>query len=637
MFGRILEITEDTAVVENVSGRVETSILGMHLVFEEKYKILAEISAVDEKQVSCVLVGEFVNGRFKGGLDHRIAPNSNIRSVNKEEVIELLGEQNVDTPDSLYIGKNITYEGFNVAASMNDLFSNHFAIIGNSGSGKSCTVARLFQNIFYRKQHVPYNSHFALFDVYGEYHTALNAINQTDFCRCKYLTTDVTKDLEHIVKFPPYLLEVDDIALLLGATSPLQLPIIEKSLKYVYLFTEEEEKVAPFKNNIIAKAILDILASGRSSNQIRDQIIAVLSSFNTSELNLKSEIVEPGYTRTLTQCLAIDATGKMNTIHLVSEFLGRFVNNDLVLTDDMKPTYYTLKDLYKAFEFALISEGALKSDSVFDLSNMLKVRLDSIINGSYGKYFEVDEEMTREEYINNLYTSDTGEKVQIVNFNLNYVDERFAKVLTKLYSKLFLDYAVTLKNNQGFSVEIMLEEAHRYVTRDSDTDILGYNIFDRITKEGRKYGVILGLITQRPSELSTTALSQCSNYIVLRMYHPVDIGIVKDISNGISEHDLDKLKTLASGTALCFGTAFKIPLFAKIDLANPTPSSSNVSVSTQWFETPDTIKTKRITYQTGVKEQVNTMLNEQQQAIQNQSVPTEVNPNQIQEGAPIAA
>jgi DNA helicase HerA-like ATPase len=270
-------------------------------------------------------------------------------------------------------------------------------------------------------------------------------------------------------------------------------------------------------------------------------------------------------------------------MQLVAEFLETFVNNDLVLTDEMKPDFYTLKDLYDALEFALISEGALKSDNVFDLNNILKVRLDGIINGTYGKYFEVDKKMTRAEYIKELYLSADREQVQIVNFNLNYVDERFAKTLTKIYSKLFLDYAVTLENNKDFSVEIMLEEAHRYVTVDSDTEILGYNIFDRITKEGRKYGVILGLITQRPSELSTTALSQCSNYIVLRMFHPDDLNIIKSITHSVSEHDIDKLKTLTSGTAMCFGTAFKMPVYAKIDKPNPTPTSNNVSVTNQWF------------------------------------------------------
>ncbi len=591
MFGKIIEINESKIIVENISGKVETSLLGIHVIFEDKNSVLAEIAAITMNTIECILVGEFVNGEYHSGIDHRPSSNSLIRPINKGEVVTLVGNQSVDTPNELYIGKNITYTGFNVSADINNFFSNHFAIIGNTGSGKSCTVARLFQNLFYRKQYIPNKAHFALFDVYGEYHTALDMINKTKYCRCKYLTTDVSQfNTSEIVKIPPYFLEADDYALLLNATSAEQIPIIEKALKYVYLFTEDESKVIAYKNNIIAKAVLDILTSGKNSAQIRDQVFAILTTFNTSDINLESEIVQPGYTRTLMQCLMIDNTGKINAIQLVTEFIERFVNEELKLDENMRPKNYTLKDLYNAFEFALISEGILKSDKVYDMNNILKVRLDNILNGDYGKYFEYDEYITREEYIKRLYTNSNEEAVQIVNFNLNYVDERFAKTLTKIFSKLFLNYAMDIKDNTRFSVEIMLEEAHRYVQRDSDLEVLGYNIFDRITKEGRKYGVILGLITQRPSELSVTSLSQCSNYIVLRMFHPDDLQIIRGITHSISDHDLEKLKSLTPGTALCFGSAFRLPVYTKIDKPNPMPTSTNVDISAQWFTEADKIQ-----------------------------------------------
>ena len=591
MFGKIIEINESKIIVENISGKVETSLLGIHVIFEDKNSVLAEIAAITMNTIECILVGEFVNGEYHSGIDHRPSSNSLIRPINKGEVVTLVGNQSVDTPNELYIGKNITYTGFNVSADINNFFSNHFAIIGNTGSGKSCTVARLFQNLFYRKQYIPNKAHFALFDVYGEYHTALDMINKTKYCRCKYLTTDVSQfNTSEIVKIPPYFLEADDYALLLNATSAEQIPIIEKALKYVYLFTEDESKVIAYKNNIIAKAVLDILTSGKNSAQIRDQVFAILTTFNTQDINLESEIVQPGYTRTLMQCLMIDNTGKINAIQLVTEFIERFVNEELKLDENMRPKNYTLKDLYNAFEFALISEGILKSDKVYDMNNILKVRLDNILNGDYGKYFEYDEYITREEYIKRLYTNSNDEAVQIVNFNLNYVDERFAKTLTKIFSKLFLNYAMDIKDNTRFSVEIMLEEAHRYVQRDSDLEVLGYNIFDRITKEGRKYGVILGLITQRPSELSVTSLSQCSNYIVLRMFHPDDLQIIRGITHSISDHDLEKLKSLTPGTALCFGSAFRLPVYTKIDKPNPMPTSTNVDISAQWFTEADKIQ-----------------------------------------------
>ena len=585
MFGNVISVSDLTIKLENTSKRVETSLLGVHIVFENKYKIVAEITSITREEIECIMVGEFINNIFNSGIVHKPSHDSKVRIINSEEVIALVGKQDVDTKTDLYIGKSLIYDGFNVSANIDNFFSNHFAIIGNTGSGKSCSVARLFQNLYYRHKYVPINSNIVLFDVYGEYKPALDRINQTKYCRCKHITTDVRDTVNSdIVKIPPYYLEIDDLALLLNVDSPSQIPIIEKALKLVYLFTEDEEKVISHKNNIIAKAILDILTGGKESTQIRDQVIAVLSTFHTKDINLESKIVQPGYTRTLRQCLNVDQTGKINTIQLVMEYLEKFTDTELKLENNMKPQKYTLKDLYNAFEFALISEGVLKSDKVYDMNNILKVRLDAIINSDYGRYFEVNEYIPKETYIRDLFTTRRGEKAQIVNFNLNYVDERFAKTLTKIYSKLFLDYSITLESRGGFPLQIILEEAHRYVQNDDDVRNIGYNIFDRITKEGRKYGVVLGLITQRPSELSNTALSQCSNYIVLRMFHPEDLKIIKSMTHSIAEEDIEKLKALRPGVALCFGNAFNIPVFVKIDKPDPTPDSNNAHIGTEWFK-----------------------------------------------------
>ena len=582
MFGNIISIIDEYIKVENASKKVESSLVGMHIVFEKKYRVVCEILSITTDEINCIMIGEFTESGFLSGIIHKPNYDSNVRMINKDEVIMLLGNQSIDTPTDLYLGKSLIYDGFNVSANIDRFFSNHFAIIGNTGSGKSCSVARIFQNLFYRREYIPTKANIVLFDVYGEYKPALEMINNTKYCRCKQITTDTKNSSNDLVKLPIYYLDVDDIALLLNVETPSQLPIIEKSLKYVYLFTEEEEKVITYKNNIIAKAIMDILTSGRASTQIRDQVVAVLSNFYTKDINLESKIVQPGYVRTLRQCLNVDQTGKINTIQLVIDYLDTFINEELELNSNMKPRNYKLKDLYNAFEFALISEGVLKSDKIYDLNNVLKVRLDTIINSNYAKYFEVDEYISKDEYIKKLFTHSSGMKAQIVNFNLNYVDERFAKNLTKIFSKLFFDYAIELENRGGFPIQIILEEAHRYVQNDNDINTIGYNIFDRITKEGRKYGVVLGLIT--PSELSNTALSQCSNYIVLRMIHPDDLKIIKEITLGVAPSDIDKLKTLRPGVALCFGNAFSIPVFVKVDKPVPTPDSNNAHIGEEWFE-----------------------------------------------------
>ena len=594
MFGNVISVSDQTIKLENLSKKVETTLVGVHIVFENKYKIVAEITSITREVIECIMVGEFINNVFNSGIVHKPSHDSKVRIINSSEVVSLVGNQDVDTATDLYIGKSLIYDGFNVSANIDSFFSNHFAIIGNTGSGKSCSVARLFQNLYYRQKYVPINSNIVLFDVYGEYKPALDRINQTKYCRCKHVTTNVRDKLKaEIVKIPPYYLEADDLALLLNVDTPAQIPIIEKALKLVYLFTEDEDKVITHKNNIIAKAILDILTGGKESTQVRDQVVAVLSAFHTKDINLESQIVQPGYIRTLRQCLNVDQTGKINSIQLVIEYLEKFTNAELKLDNSMRPQKYNLKDLYNAFEFALISEGVLKSDKVYDINNILKVRLDSIINGDYGKYFEVNEYIPKETYIRDLFTVNTGEKAQIVNFNLNYVEERFAKTLTKIYSKLFLNYAISLESRGGFPLQIILEEAHRYVQNDNDVANIGYNIFDRITKEGRKYGIVLGLITQRPSELSNTALSQCSNYIVLRMFHPDDLKIIKSMTHSIAEEDIEKLKALRPGVALCFGNAFSIPVFVKIDKPDPTPDSNNAHIGTEWFKQSTMLEQER--------------------------------------------
>ena len=114
-----------------------------------------------------------------------------------------------------------------------------------------------------------------------------------------------------------------------------------------------------------------------------------------------------------------------------------------------------------------------------------------------------------------------NKKSQIVNFNLEDVDDRFAKAIVKVYCRIIFKFCKSLKERGAMPIHLMLEEAHRYVQKDRDVEILGYNIFDRVAKEGRKYGVMLGLISQRPSDLSETSISQCSNFLIYFLYSAI--------------------------------------------------------------------------------------------------------------------
>ena len=270
-------------------------------------------------------------------------------------------------------------------------------------------------------------------------------------------------------------------------------------------------------------------------------------------------------------------------MQLLGEFFNSFKKDGLELSFPDGTYPYTLEHLNQAFDFALISEGILKSNKVYDDNHMLKVRLESLIQGNYSEYFNMDTYVTKEQYIKSLVTTKTGEKVQIINFNISYVDDRIAKVLVKIISKQLFEYSLNLENRATFPVHILLEEAHRYVQNDDDINILGYNIFERITKEGRKYGVILGMISQRPSEISETAISQCTNFLTFRMQHPKDLAYIKEMVPNVTEEIVDKLKILQPGNCMAFGVAFKLPLQIKLDMPNPTPLSQNIDVGTYWY------------------------------------------------------
>jgi len=575
MFGKITEINGNSCIVENISHVTHSELMNCHVVFPESDRlVVGEIIKIGEEKITILLVGEIRSNRFFPGVVKK--PSTTPRIINVNELELIIGKQTKDIPT---LGHSTIYKNYDVKLPIDSMFGNHLAIIGNTGSGKSCGVTRILQNLFTECTNKPKNSHFVIFDAYGEYTHAFDGLD----VNTKVYTAVKESALDLGLILPPNFLEVDDLAILLGVTETDQLPVLEKTLKLVYIFTSNDEKVIEYKNDIIAKCLLDILTSGKSGSQMRDQIIAVLTHYKTDSLNLETIVHTPGYDRTLKQCLLIDDRGKINAMELITKFLSEFTKLNLneIIID--KNYTYSLNDLYYALEFALMSEGTINSTLSYSKNNILKNRLQTIINSKYKSIFEVNEYVTKEDYISKFFTKNE-ENAPLIIINLSTVDDRFAKILTKLFTKLFFTYTITLNKRASFPVNIILEEAHRYVQNDNDINIIGYNIFDRITKEGRKYGTLLTFITQRPSELSSTALSQCSNFVIFRIFHPKDFEIVKSISTNVDSENLEKLKTLNSGTSLVFGTGFKITLLVSFDLPSPMPTSTNVMLSQIWYQ-----------------------------------------------------
>ena len=585
MLGKVVEVIGDTLKVKlDVNVYELDNLVGKNVIFEEvSRKLVGEVQDVDTGYLKVNLIGQIENGRFIYGSIVKPSFRTPCRIISNEEMNIIF--QNDPNANSISLGTSVVYDNYRIGLDVSTFFSNHFAILGNSGSGKSYSTSKIIQSIFYEaKDSIPFRTNIFLFDAYGEYQPAFNDIGKNNInLNYKVITTNLRSNEYPHLCMPFWLLGVDDIALLLNANNINQIPIIEKALKLVGYFTKEEEYVIDQKNDILARSILDIIFSGRSPSETRNKLTSVLTKFKTKDINLEVSLTKGGWSRTFRQCIYVDESGKFADIEVVINYLEQFTQNEFELTLPDGTYAYGLKEFELALEFALISEGVLTSDKVFDYSNALKIRLNTLINSDYANYFNYPTFVTKEGYIRELLTATNGRKAQIINFNINYVDDRFAKTLVKIYSKLLFDYMATLTNRASMAFHILLEEAHRYVQHDIDLELFGYNIFERIAKEGRKYGVILGLISQRPSEISETAISQCSNFLVFKMFHPKDLEFINAILPNISSNLINRLKTFHSGTCITYGTAFKLPAIVNVDSPNPGPLSQNVAINKVWY------------------------------------------------------
>ncbi|MEI3508399.1 MAG: ATP-binding protein [Bacilli bacterium] len=581
MFGKIVYISDNEAHVQrSQDSSMSTNIMNMHVIFEdEKKKILGEVEDISDGIIKIRFLGEIVNNRFVGGVIRKPTFNANLRLINRDEVAMLVGE---DNNSSFILGVSPLYDDYPIRVDINDLFSSHMAIFGNSGSGKSCGVARILQNVFSNPKLLPFKSNFFIFDAYGEYHNALRDVSRINpNLNFKFYTTNVNQTDGQILNLPVWLLDIDDMALLLRSETHSQITIIERMLKLANIFALEDDTAIRYKNHLIAKAIMSILYTNQTASSKRNDVFQILATCSTDEFNLEAPVQGIGYTRKFRECFTIDTAGQFPESILMTEYVTNHIDESLDKYEPTEIKYYTLEDLEKALDFTLISEGLLHNDETSSDAITLKVRLHSLTISENSRYLRYPSFITMENYIATL-VSVNGKKAQIINFNLEDVDDWFAKVVVKIYSKMLFNFTKRLKQRASIPFHIFVEEAHRYVQNDGDVELIGYNIFERVAKEGRKYGIILNLISQRPVEISETVISQCANFLIFKLNHPRDVEYITKMLPNISAEIVEKQKSLQPGTCMAFGQAFKVPMIVRMQMPNPAPSSSSCDVVERW-------------------------------------------------------
>lgn len=177
---------------------------------------------------------------------------------------------------------------------------------------------------------------------------------------------------------------------------------------------------------------------------------------------------------------------------------------------------------------------------------------------------------------------------QIIILDMNEAADEVVEVAAAVMARLVFDRLRKADPRNRFPINLILEEAHRYVAeRPSRYAIDASRIFERIAKEGRKYGMFIMVASQRPSELSKTVLSQCSNFVVHRIQNPDDLIHIRQMTPFVSESVMKRLPSLPKQHALIFGNAVNLPTTLRVRNVEPRPKSDDAAIRELWFRPSD--------------------------------------------------
>ena len=599
--GIIADVYEDLGnYINTIDGIYFVGEVGSYVsIYEIGRTIIAEIIGIDEKaqltnvnemhkpnskrQIYLNLIGEIIDNKFYFGVSKMPLIFSEIHVISEWDLMTMLevgmeelavGEENGETRAILLpIGKSVIFSDYDVKINIDKFFGFHFAVFGNTGAGKSNTVARILQNIFAKKNYSAKGAKFVIIDSNGEYNKAFSRLTETNpQISHSLMIADDNNDKKF--EIPVWALSADDWAILLHASEKTQIPVLKRAIEIAKIFYSNSENNNELKNHILASTLLGIINSSDTSPSKADKLKAIISHFGTNEIGMDTDIQG----MTLRKGIEINY-GSMPNEEKVIKYLTTYLKAEIIsdtVRGRMVP--YSLDEFCQAVEFATLYEGSISSQRIQEYTATLLTRLQTIQEGIQGKILSKTQYVSVDEYVNDMLGQN-----QIVNIDISTLDDASAEVVTKVLAKLLLDYLKHRTIKAEMPINFLIEEAHRFVRNETSYGAIGYNIFERIAKEGRKYGMLLGISSQRPSELSKTVVSQCSNFIIHRVQNPDDLQYISKMVPYINQNMIDRLTYLQTGHALVFGSAINLPTLTKFVQAEPKTDSDNAQISEKWY------------------------------------------------------
>ena len=615
VIGKVVAINSDRFSVELLSGLDNFNVNGyddIHyfaqlnsyvIVPYQNYYIVAEVSGVREKDLNVPFsnpteqilskiqagkylevlpIGTIKDDQFDFGVSVYPTLYSDVLYIKEQELDTIFKTNSSKKPigndkyryTSLPIGKSIIFPDYEVKIDIDKFFGSHSAVLGNTGSGKSCTIASMLQTLYKLENNSATGSTFIFFDVNGEYKQAFENLKDNKDIQVTNFSID-TEATNEKFQLPHWFLNIDEWALLLKASEKSQLPILRNALGFTQNLSQE------IISHIYACNIMYVYEHWESSVTKRQRIISLIDK---SKIAIDYSKLDAKFGNFPTK------QEEDNFKISVKNHIKEDVNIDLKFNSD----YFDFKDLEQALENAILYEEYHGNKQIRDYCSSMITRFKSIKEREDFKFLTTTQnDKSIDEYIYSLLGIEKPEdnaikKNQVIIIDLNSANDETVEVISCVISRLIFEKLKTAKNRNQFPINLVLEEAHRYISTESGKIFGDANrIFERIAKEGRKYGMFLLVSSQRPSELSRTVLSQCSNFIVHRIQNPEDLSHIRQITPHISETILKRLPSIPTQHALIFGHSVNLPTTFKVNEANPKPKSDNNEISKNWFKEKD--------------------------------------------------
>jgi DNA helicase HerA-like ATPase len=431
-------------------------------------------------------------------------------------------------PIGNYIGGNNAV----CRANIDKLFGHHFAILGSTGSGKSGTVASILHSVLdHRPEGAKLKPRIVMIDPHGEYASAFG--DRAKVYRA-YNDASVADDEAELLKLPYWLMSSDELrSLVIGKT----------------------EHEATAQNNIVYEAIA------------------------------YSRLVEAG----LVQDVGLEPMGGVEPV-----IVGGITEEQVLNFDRDKPVPFKLAQFVKHIDKV---QGRKSGDTKnHPASSSERQRIEGILkklrvlrsNPQLNFLLREFEEATSpklQDILSQFVGEADGKDIRIID--ISGLPNEVAGPLTALISRLLFQYKLwqTRDEREKDPVLFICEEAHRYVPNHGEAQYKeAQDAIRRIAKEGRKYGLGLGLISQRPSDVESTVLSQCNSWIVLRLSNSSDQEHVSrflpDSLNGLTK----MLSALTRREAIFVGEAAALPSRIRIRKLSPEqlPNSNDIKFASGW-------------------------------------------------------